>query len=239
MFIPCYTTIDTLILDTQILKNRVLTQLDKQVVYGGTINLNSKGMEPQGCRMIYTDGAGVSILKQNYDPGRRGEDKNPFKYMEDLKKEGLLADVEEAYNIVCTSQNRMGYRYTIHQKGVETKSRKFRKLHFSEQFFFFVNYIEARADVSECFNNYYGYENIPPGIRTPNFLSYRKMKLSSSINMKQSEKRLAKKLRQKFKRDSIVFIEYYETEYQFKTCGCTNEKCLQDSSSITEIWPQR
>lgn len=60
--------------------------------------------------------------------------------------------------------------------------------------------------MSECLNSYYGYENIPPGIRAPNFLAYRKMKLSSSINMKQSEKRLAKKLRQKFKRDLIAFI---------------------------------
>ncbi|GAA5814364.1 hypothetical protein MFLAVUS_007858 [Mucor flavus] len=81
-FIPCYTTIDTLILNTQILKNKVLAHLDKQVVWNGAINFNSEGMEPQGPakqikfkRITYTDRVGVSILKQNFEPERRGGNK--------------------------------------------------------------------------------------------------------------------------------------------------------------------
>ncbi|KAI9270016.1 hypothetical protein EDC94DRAFT_334909 [Helicostylum pulchrum] len=253
-FIPCYMTIDALILNTQIFKNMVLTHLEKQVVWGGAINLNSKGMEPQGPDkqmtfrgMIYTDGVGVSILKQNYDPRKRGgkkskkqlEDKDSFKYIEDLKKEDLLADVGKCVLVdpgrrdllYCmhensTSQTKMVYRYTSNQKGVETKSRKFRKLrnHFKPDEVIaaelslsyhhatsvnkedFVKYLEARTNVFEGLNNYYGNEDIPPGVRDADRLPFRKMKLSSFINMKQSEQRLAKKLRQKFGQDSVIII---------------------------------
>ncbi|GAA5806514.1 hypothetical protein HPULCUR_012049 [Helicostylum pulchrum] len=231
-FIPCYMTIDTLILNTQILKNMVLTHLDKQVVWGGAINLNSKGMEPQGSDkqmkfrgMVYTDGVGVSILKQNYDPRKRGGKKSK-KQLEDLKKEDLLADVGKSVLVdpdrrdllYCmqensTSQTKMVYRYTSNQKGVETKSRKFRKLRnrfkpdeaiaaelslsyhnaTSVNKEKFVKYLEARANVSEGLNNYYSNEYISPGVRAADCLRFRKMKLSSIINMKQSEQRLAKK----------------------------------------------
>ncbi|GAA5796416.1 hypothetical protein HPULCUR_001788 [Helicostylum pulchrum] len=241
-FIPCYMTIDTLILNTQILKNMVLTHLDKQVVRGGAINLNSKGMEPQGPDkqvkfrgMIYADGVGVSILKQNYDSRKRGskskkqlEDKDSFIYIEDLKKEDLLADVGKC---VLVDPDRRDLLYCMHenstsQKGVETKSRKFRKLrnHFKPDEVIvaelplsyhhatsvnkenFVKYLEARANVSEGLNNYYGDEYMPPGVRDADRLPFRKMKLLSFINMKQSEQRLAKKLRQKFGQDSVIII---------------------------------
>ncbi|GAA5802799.1 hypothetical protein HPULCUR_008274 [Helicostylum pulchrum] len=211
-------------------------------------------MEPQGPDkqmkfrgMIYTDGAGVSILKQNYDPRKRGgkkskkrlEDKDSFKYIEDLKKEDLLADVGKCVLVdpgrrdllYCmhensTSQTKMVYRYTSNQKGVETKSRKFRKLHnrfkpdevIAAELSFsyhhatsvnkenFVKYLEARENVSEGLNNYYINEDISPGVRAVDRLPFRKMKLSSIINMKQSEQRLAKKLRQKFGQDSVIII---------------------------------
>ncbi|KAI9259255.1 hypothetical protein EDC94DRAFT_160502 [Helicostylum pulchrum] len=253
-FTPCYMTIGTLILNTQIFKNMVSTHLDKQVVWSRAINLNSKGMEPQGSDkqmkfkgMIYTDGVGVSILKQNYDPRKRGdkkskkqlEDKDSFKYIEDLKKEDLLADVGKCVLVdpgrrdllYCmhensTSQTKMVYRYTSNQKGVEAKSRKFRKLRnrFKPDEVFaaelslsyhhatsvnkenFVKYLEARANVSEGLSNYYGNEDIPPGVRAADRLPFRKMKLSSIINMKQSEQRLAKKLRQKFGQASVIII---------------------------------
>ncbi|GAA5794977.1 hypothetical protein HPULCUR_000327 [Helicostylum pulchrum] len=222
MFIPCYMTIDTLILNTQILKNMVLTHLDKQAVWGGAINLNSKGTEPQGSDkqmkfrgMIYTDGVGVSILKQNYDPRKRGgkkskkqlEDKDSFKYIEDLKKEDLLADVGKCVLVdpgrrdllYCmhensTSQTKMVYRYTSNQKGVETKSKKFRKLRnrfkpdeviaaeLSLSYYHatsvnkknFVKYLEARANVSEGLNNCYSNEDIPPEVRAADRLPFRK-----------------------------------------------------------------
>ncbi|GAA5803261.1 hypothetical protein HPULCUR_008739, partial [Helicostylum pulchrum] len=120
----------------------------------------------------------------------------------------------------------MVYRYTSNQKGVETKSRKFRKLRnrfkpdeviaaeLSLSYHHatsvnkenFVKYLEARANVSEGLNNCYGNEDIPPGVRAADRLPFRKMKLSSFINMKQSEQRLAKKLRQKFGQDSVIII---------------------------------
>ncbi|GAA5801827.1 hypothetical protein HPULCUR_007281 [Helicostylum pulchrum] len=232
-----------------------LTHLDKQVVWGGAINLNLKGMEPRGPDkqmkfrgMIYTDGVGVSILIQNYDPRKRGdkkskkqlEDKDSFKYTEDLKKEDLLADVGKCVLVdpgrrdllYCTHENitsqiKMVYRYTSNQKGVETKPRKFRKLRkrfkpdeviaaelsFSYHHATSVNkenivkYLEARENVSEGLNNYYINKDISPGVRAVDRLPFYKMKLSSIINMKQSEQRLAKNLRQKFGQVSVIIID--------------------------------
>ncbi|KAI9245273.1 hypothetical protein EDC94DRAFT_643458 [Helicostylum pulchrum] len=254
-FIPCYMTIDTLILNTQILKNMVLTHLDKQVVWGRAINLNSKGMEPQGSDkqmkfrgMVYTDGVGVSILKQNYDPRKRGGKKSK-KQLEDLKKEDLLADVENS-----TSQTKMVYRYTSNQKGVETKSRKFRKLRnrfkpdeviaaelslsyhnaTSVNKEKFVKYLEARANVSEGLNNYYSNEYISPGVRAADRLPFRKMKLSSIINMKQSEQRLAKKLRQKFGKGSVIIIGNWtatDVKYHEPTKGVGIRNMLRKEGS--------
>ncbi|KAI9269577.1 hypothetical protein EDC94DRAFT_639311 [Helicostylum pulchrum] len=237
-FIPCYMTIDTLILNTQIFKNMVLTHLDKQVVWGGAINLNSKGMEPQGPDkqmtfrgMIYTDGVGVSILKQNHDPRKRGEDKDSFKYIEDLKKEDLLADVGKCVLVdpgrrdllYCmhensTSQTKMVYRYTKLRNRFKPDEVIAAELSLSYHHATsvnkenFVKYPEARANVSEGLNNYYGNEDIPPGVRAADRLPFRKMKLSSVINMKQSEQRLAKRLRQKFGQDSVIIIGNWTVE---------------------------
>jgi hypothetical protein len=95
-------TLDTTILNTQILKNKVITHLDKQVVWGLVLNLNSKAMKTSPNSQIsfrgtiYTDGVGVSVLKQNYDPGRRmggggtiktAAEGKLFRYVEDLTKE--------------------------------------------------------------------------------------------------------------------------------------------------------
>ncbi|GAA5799124.1 hypothetical protein HPULCUR_004533 [Helicostylum pulchrum] len=239
-FIPCYMTIDTLILNTQIFKNMVLTHLDKQVVWGGAINLNSKGMESQGPDkqmtfrgMLYTDGVGVSILKKNHDPRKRGgkkskkqlEDKDSFKYIEDLKKEDLLADVGKCVLVdpgrrdllYCmhensTSQTKMVYIYTKLRNRFKPDEVIAAELSLSYHHVTsvnkenFVKYLEARANVSEGLNNYYGNEDIPPGVRAADRLPFRRMKLSSVINMKQSEQRLAKKLRQKFGQDSVIII---------------------------------
>ncbi|GAA5816879.1 hypothetical protein MFLAVUS_010413 [Mucor flavus] len=118
----------------------------------------------------------------------------------------------------------MVYRYASNQKEVETKSRKFRKLRnrfkpdevvatepspsyhhaTSVNKENFVKYLEARANVSEGLNNYYGNEDIPPEVGAADRLPFRKIKLSSIINMKQFEQRLTKKLRQKFGQDSRV-----------------------------------
>jgi hypothetical protein len=100
--------------------------------------------------MVYTDGVGVSILKQNFPPGRRIggdkkkgklEDNDSFRYVEDLRKEELLADAGKCVlvNPGCrdllyclhensTPKDKIVYRYIRNQRAVETKSSKFRKL---------------------------------------------------------------------------------------------------------------
>ncbi|KAK9761510.1 hypothetical protein K7432_018652 [Basidiobolus ranarum] len=153
-FIPCYMTIDTYILNTQILKNSITSHLDKEVVWGFIIDLTSKAMKPQGKGksmkfrgMMYTDGVGVSVLKQNHDTKKGGggakslaSEEEEFKYVEKLGREELLAGVGKCVIIdpgrrdllYCiheesTTENKMVYRY-INQKVIETKCRKFRKL---------------------------------------------------------------------------------------------------------------
>jgi hypothetical protein len=78
-FIPSYMASDTYILNTQILKNSIISHLDKEVVWGAILDVTSKAIKPQGERKfikfrgaIYTDGVGVSVLKQNYNTKRKG-----------------------------------------------------------------------------------------------------------------------------------------------------------------------
>ncbi len=118
-------------------------------------------MKPRGANkemkfkgMVYTDGVGVSVLKQNFDPGKKrgggggsskkkeqAKDDNSVKYIESLIKEELLADVGK-YVLVdlgrrdmlycmhedSTAENKMKYRYTRNQRNIQTKSRKFARL---------------------------------------------------------------------------------------------------------------
>ncbi|KAG1460897.1 hypothetical protein G6F46_006107 [Rhizopus delemar] len=106
-FIPLYMMIDTYILSTQILKNSIISHLDKEVVWGAVLDVTSKEMKPQGEKKVmkfrgtvYTDGIGVSVLKQNYDTKKKsgssgGKPKSietdEFQYIEKLGKEDLLA----------------------------------------------------------------------------------------------------------------------------------------------------
>jgi hypothetical protein len=72
-------TINTYILNTQILKDSIISHLDKEVLWRAVPDIRSKAMKPQGERKsmkfrgtIYTDGVGVSVLKQNYDTKKKG-----------------------------------------------------------------------------------------------------------------------------------------------------------------------
>lgn len=101
---------------------------------------------------IYTDGVGVSVLKQNCDPGSRringgstkksAEEGELFRHVEDLTKEELLADVGKCVLVdpsrrdilYCmhedgTTENKMIYRYISKQINVQRKLRKFAKMH--------------------------------------------------------------------------------------------------------------
>ncbi|KAI8056504.1 uncharacterized protein B0P05DRAFT_559954 [Gilbertella persicaria] len=46
-FITSYMTIDTYIVNTQILRNSVISHLDKEVIWGVVLNMKSKAMKPQ------------------------------------------------------------------------------------------------------------------------------------------------------------------------------------------------
>ncbi|KAG1459344.1 hypothetical protein G6F56_006181 [Rhizopus delemar] len=155
-FVPCYMTIDTYILNTQILGNSVISHLEKDVIWGSVLNMQSKGMRPQGESQqlmfrgtVYTDGVGISILKQNHDSKKKcngGKQKkvdmdDDVPYVHTLSKKQLLADTGKCILVdpgrrdmlYCMHessaiQKKSLYRYTSNQRNVETKTRKFRKL---------------------------------------------------------------------------------------------------------------
>jgi hypothetical protein len=256
-FIPLYITIDTYILNTQILKNSIISHLDKEVLWGGVIEMKSKPMKPQGENkrmafkgMIYTDGVGVSVLKQNHDTKKKGgggggkqkailAEEKEFKYVEKLEKEELLADVGKCVLIdpgrrdmlYCmheesTPQEKKTYRYTSNQRAIETKSRKFKKLresmkpdavaaaelslsHFKSSTVNkdkFVEYLKQKTQVTQVLKNYYSNEDLTAERQTTDLPPFRKMKLSSFINRQQSDKRLAKNIRNKFGDDTVIVI---------------------------------
>ncbi|KAI8082663.1 uncharacterized protein B0P05DRAFT_537931 [Gilbertella persicaria] len=146
-FIPSYMTIDTYIVNTQILRNSVISHLDKEVIWGAVLNMKSKAMKPQEDNkqmkfrgIIYTDGVAVFILKQTYDSKKKGSgggmrnDKKieeDIAYIESLSQEKLQ---ERTYknNCVLIDPGRRDikktYRYMRNQRNIETKTRKFMKL---------------------------------------------------------------------------------------------------------------
>ena len=239
-------TIDTLVLNTQILKNPVITHLDKENIWGAVVNLQSVAFKKQGPAqdmvfqgMILSDGVSVSILKQNREPRKGGRTKaepimrKDCTYIENLSPQKLQEDVGKCVLIdpgrrdllFCMHENstfdsKIFYRYTINQKNVETKNRKFRKLrerlkpdsiHAAEDNLSktksasvnnekFVKYIKTRATVNGALLKYYSNvsrKDIPP---------FRKLRLSSFINQRQADHRLAKNLRAKFGNDCVLVI---------------------------------
>ena len=245
-FIPAHMTIDTLILNTQILKNPVITHLDKENIWGAVVNLQSVAFKKQGPAqdmvfqgIISSDGVSVSILKQNREPRKGGRTKaepimrKDCTYIENLSPQKLQEDVGKCVLIdpgrrdllFCMHENsafnsKIFYRYTINQKNVETKNRKFRKLrerlkpdsiHAAEDSPSktksasvnngkFVKYIKTRAAVNDTLLKYYSNvsnKKIPP---------FRKLRLLSFINQRQADHRLAKNLRAKFGKDCVLVI---------------------------------
>ena len=99
-FVPCYITLDAVIIHQQILKrgrNRP-TKESKFETWKIVVDLNKKAFKPQGINksmcfqgFLQTDGVGVSIIKQNfegYSPGSDGKSsKDDTKYIESLTRE--------------------------------------------------------------------------------------------------------------------------------------------------------
>ncbi|KAG1466320.1 hypothetical protein G6F46_005022 [Rhizopus delemar] len=127
-FIPLYMAIDTYIINTQILKNSIISHLDKEVVWGAALDVTLKVMKPQGERKsitftgtIYTDGVDVSLLNQNYDTKKKGGSSggksksikaDEFQYVEKFGKEELLAGVGKC---VLIDPGRRDLLYCMHE----------------------------------------------------------------------------------------------------------------------------
>ncbi|PHZ07175.1 uncharacterized protein RHIMIDRAFT_307163 [Rhizopus microsporus ATCC 52813] len=209
-FIPSYMTIDAYLKHANF----------EKPCYQPFGQRNTKAMKSQGERktmmlrgMLFTDGVGMSVLKQNDDTkkggggaGRRTKavDEEDFKYVEKLEK-----------------RRDIGW---CRQVAIETKSRKFKKLRESlkpddvraakaslskcksstvngDKF---AKYLQERAAVTPVLVKYYANVDIP-AVET-NLLPFRKMKLSSFINGQQADKRLARNLITKFGDDATLII---------------------------------
>ncbi|KAI8091770.1 hypothetical protein BDF21DRAFT_376629 [Thamnidium elegans] len=154
-FIPPYMTIDTMILNNQILKDSKRSKLDKLSIWGKIVNRSNEALKVQGPDksikfrgIIITDGVGVSIVKQNFGTSKSNTSgpennvvKEYFQYIEEIPKEEALATKGKAVLIdpgrrdllYCmhedsTTKKKKMYRYTRNQKAKELKSAKFRTI---------------------------------------------------------------------------------------------------------------
>ncbi|KAI8054732.1 hypothetical protein BDF21DRAFT_430937, partial [Thamnidium elegans] len=154
-FIPSYMTIDTMILNNQILKDSKRSKLDKSSIWGKVVNISNEALKDQGPNKsirfrgtMITDGVGVSIVKQNFETSKSSTSgpknnvvKEDFQYIKEIPKEELLAtkgktvlidpgrrDLLYCMHEDSTAKKKKLYRYTRNQKAKELKSAKFRKL---------------------------------------------------------------------------------------------------------------
>lgn len=151
--IPCHITIDTKILKEQIIK-APKSKDNKMEAWARVVNLGCKAFKEQGQKstlvkfqgMILTDGISVSIIKQNFEPGKgslggkSSVDKveETSTYVEDVdisNTEGkcVLIDPGRRDLMFCihessTPTNPQMLRYTQNTRAYETKSRHYRKI---------------------------------------------------------------------------------------------------------------
>ncbi|ORE08235.1 hypothetical protein BCV72DRAFT_303884 [Rhizopus microsporus var. microsporus] len=188
-FIPGYMTIDAKILNYHILKN-------KKFAVGSKFDIwKSVGT-------IETDGVGVSIVKQNFDPARKGASSDrwrmittddSFVYAGNLSKSELLktkdkcilidpgrGDLLHCIHETSSPEKKSIFRYKRNQRAVEMKSRRYRKLRqilkpdyiqsLEDQLSrlpastvkskVFAEYLEVKAQISECLKEYYCNEDV-------------------------------------------------------------------------------
>ncbi|KAG1466854.1 hypothetical protein G6F46_002871 [Rhizopus delemar] len=200
------------------------------------LDVTSKAMKPQGERKfmkfrgtICTDGVGVSVLKQSYDTKKKdgssgGKSRfikaDEFQYVEKLGKEGLLAGVGKC---VLTDPD-------------------CRDL--------LVDYLQERAKATPVMKAYYLNEDYPAkeDQHAGDFLPFRKMKLLSFINQQQADKRLVKKLKEKFGNNAILIFgnwsagnnprlyqrEKHSIADRHSLLRCKNQQCLKAVTSTIE-----
>ncbi|PHZ12824.1 uncharacterized protein RHIMIDRAFT_283552 [Rhizopus microsporus ATCC 52813] len=154
-FVPCYVTIDAKILNYHILKRKSFPVGQKHELWKQVINYDCKAIKCSTTMnfegTLDTDGVGVSLLKQNFSPDRRGTlnverkplkaDNDEFRYLESLSKKELdntlkkcvLIDPGRHDLLFCMHEDssieeKKLFRFTRNQKLVETKARRFNKL---------------------------------------------------------------------------------------------------------------
>ncbi|KAI7900926.1 uncharacterized protein BX663DRAFT_537301 [Cokeromyces recurvatus] len=166
------------------------------------VNISCKALKDQGDAkslkfrgMIHTDGVGVSILKQNKETSKGGTrntskslqtDKNEFQYIDKLNNKEL-----QRTTIKCIFID-PGRRDVLFCMGEKRESR-----HDSFIYRYTINQ-RAKETKSRKFRKFrHDY---------PGSLPFRKIKLSSNINRKQSDARLAKTLKQKFGDDCVLVL---------------------------------
>ncbi|CAO3694842.1 unnamed protein product [Rhizopus microsporus] len=197
-YIPCYMTINTMILNHHIVLDSPQSKLDKTLIWGKVVNLSSKALKDQGKSkimkfqgMIQTGSIGVSVLKQNKETSKGG-----------TKGIRMKNDDECQYinKLNGGTISLIAYKYTIDiiKQAKETKSRKFSKLR--------QNTKPEEIKQSEAYLS----KHPASTLNVLQFAEYLKararMKLSSIVNKQQSDSRLSAKIRKKFGNDSVIVI---------------------------------
>ena len=148
-WIPCYMQIDTKILYQHILKQASLVGEPKMEVWARVVDLQRKIFKPRGEERfegsIFTDGVGVSVLRQNFPSGKNARTTKRKQRKEDSKETGIDAIKAEdkqrlvfidpnrrdllycmAYN--STAAQKQTYRYTLNQRNKEMRLKKYRAI---------------------------------------------------------------------------------------------------------------
>jgi hypothetical protein len=201
-------TIDAKVLNYHILKNKKFAVGSKFDIWKNVVNLDCRALKSKDSQTmcfqgtIETDGVGVSIVKQSFDPARKGASSDrrrmittddSFVYVENLSKYELLktkdkcvlinpgrGDLLHCMHETSSPEKKSTFRYTRNQRAVETKSRRYRKLRqilkpdyiqsLEDQLSrlpastvkskVFAEYLEVKAQVSECLKEYYCNEDV-------------------------------------------------------------------------------
>lgn len=207
-FIPGYMTIDVKILNYHILKNKKFAVGSKFDIWKNAVNLDCRVLKSNDSQTMYfqgtieTDGVGVSIVKQNFDPARKGASSDrrrmiitddSFVYAGNLSKSELLktkdkcilidpgcGDLLHCIHETSSPEKKSIFRYKRNQRAAETKSRRYRKLRqilkpdyiqsLEDQLSrlpastvkpkVFAEYLEVKAQISECLKEYYCNEDV-------------------------------------------------------------------------------
>ncbi|KAI7899206.1 uncharacterized protein BX663DRAFT_532908 [Cokeromyces recurvatus] len=197
----------------------------KSLKFRGMIHTDSVGASILKQNKETSKGGTKNISK------RLQTDNNEFQYIDKLNNEEhqrttnkcVFIDPDRRDMLICMGEKCESrhdgfiYRYTSNQRAKEINSRKFRKFHQQNKpkivsdleksltthststvdFQKYSRYLEARRDASDLLSNYYRCDYLGS-------LPFRKIKLPSYINRKQSDARLAKTLKRKFGEDCVL-----------------------------------